>query len=100
MSGRPLRLIPNDWVKSWEAQPEKVREMCAQGVVPLEHELKNIGEDDDAKRIGLLTAINSLAGQAVGGIHSVESAAKIIDDMMAEAVSMLRNNAAMVVSKL
>lgn len=100
LSGRPLRLIPNDWVKSWERQPEKIKEFVDKGIVPLEYELKNMGDDDDEKRIGCLTAINSLAGQSVGGIHSVEPAAKIIDDMMSGAVAMLRNNAAMVVSKL
>lgn len=100
MSGRPLRLIPNKWVQSWEAQPAKVREFCDKGIVPLEHELKTMGENDDEKRIGCLTAINSLAGQAVGGIHSVDSAQKIVDDMMAGAVDMLRQNASMLTAKL
>jgi len=98
MSGRPLRLIPNTWVKSWEAEPQKIKEFIDKGIVPLEHELKHMGEDDDEKRIGCLTAINSLAGQAVGGIHAVEPAAKIIDDMMAEAVEMLRSNITMLVT--
>merc|ERR1711937_128116 len=26
MSGRPLRLIPNAWVKRWEADPQKIRD--------------------------------------------------------------------------
>jgi len=100
MSGRPLRLIPNAWVKSWEADPQKIRDFVQEGIVPLEHELKNIGDDDHDKRIGTLSAINSLAGQAVGGITTVETAQKIVDDMMSDAIAMLQSNAAMIVSRL
>lgn len=31
LSGRPLRLIPNDWVRSWEKDPMKVKELCDKG---------------------------------------------------------------------
>jgi len=92
VSGRPLRLIPNDYVKSWEAEPDKIREMCERGVVPLQHDLRTNSGDQD-KRRGAFDAINSLAGQAVGGIHSVEPAKKIVEDMMAEAVAMMERNA-------
>lgn len=98
VSGRPLRLIPNDWVKSWETQPAKIREFCDKGVVPLEHDMKNHGEDDTIRR-GVFDAINSLAGQAAGGVHAVEPAKKIVDDMMAEAIAMMQGNASQI-SKL
>lgn len=100
LSGRPLRMIPNEYVKDWEAQPQKVAEMCAQGLVPMENDMKTRGQEDAEVRKGIFGAINSLAGQAVGGIHSVEPAAKIIDDMMEGAVAMLQSNASMVASKL
>merc|ERR1719161_1619333 len=50
VSGRPLRLIPNDWVKKWEAQPAKVQELCDSGVVPLMHDLKSNAENQDIRR--------------------------------------------------
>lgn len=96
ISGRPLRLIPNDWVKEWEKHPKKIQDLCDSGVVPLELELKS---NDDSKRRSVFDAINSLAGQAVGGIHAVEPARKIVEDMVADAVSIMRGNAAML-SKL
>jgi hypothetical protein len=99
LSGRPLRMIPNNWVKSWEAQPAKISEYVEKGIVPMEHEMKANSSDEDVRK-GIFGAINSLAGQAVGGIHSIESAAKIIDDMMEGAMAMLKSNASMVVSKL
>merc|ERR1712072_885139 len=43
VSGRPLRLIPNEWVQSWEKEPQKIREFCDKGVVPLEHDMKTAG---------------------------------------------------------
>jgi NAD(P)H-dependent flavin oxidoreductase YrpB (nitropropane dioxygenase family) len=95
VSGRPLRLIPNDWVKKWEKEPEKVKDMCENGIVPLVHDMTE-NKDDEATRRGCFDAINSLAGQAVGGIHAVEPAAKIIEDMVTQAVEMLNVNAAFV----
>jgi len=95
ISGRPLRLIPNDWVKGWEKEPARIQELCDQGVVPLAHDMKTKGEDAATRR-GLLDAINSLAGQCVGGIHSVEPAQKIVEDMVTEAATMLESNAALV----
>eukprot|EP00932_Pfiesteria_piscicida_P008178 SRR837773.1851.p1 GENE.SRR837773.1851~~SRR837773.1851.p1 ORF type:complete len:244 (-),score=114.27 SRR837773.1851:63-710(-) len=98
LSGRPLRLIPNDWIKSWEAQPDKVRELCDKGIVPLQHDLKN-HQDDTFKRRGAFDAINSLAGQCVGGVKAIEPARKIVEDMVRDAIAMTQSNAGLV-SKL
>ena len=95
LSGRPLRLLPNDWVKSWEAEPDRIREYCEKGVVPLKHDLRN-HQEDAAKRRGAFDAINSLAGQCAGGVKSVEPAQKIVDDMVLEACSILQGNASLV----
>lgn len=98
LSGRPLRLIPNDWVRGWEADPARIKDMCDQGIVPLNHDMKTKSDDDKVRR-GAFDAVNSLAGQAAGGVHAVEPAKKIVADMMAEAIAILTANAAMV-SKL
>jgi NAD(P)H-dependent flavin oxidoreductase YrpB (nitropropane dioxygenase family) len=95
VSGRPLRLIPNDWVKSWEKTPARIQEMCDSGVVPLQHDLRNNAEDLQIRR-GAFDAINSLAGQAAGGVHSEEPAKKIVEDMIAEAITMMQSNASQV----
>lgn len=96
VSGRPLRLIPNEYINGWESQPERVRELCEQGIVPLEKDMKEgmNGDEETATKIrrGVFDAINSLAGQAVGGINTVEPARKIVEDMVAEAAAMLEAN--------
>ena len=33
LSGRPLRMIPNNWVKEWESQPQKIAE--SEGFIPI-----------------------------------------------------------------
>eukprot|EP00443_Scrippsiella_acuminata_P030234 CAMPEP_0115307778 /NCGR_PEP_ID=MMETSP0270-20121206/73327_1 /TAXON_ID=71861 /ORGANISM="Scrippsiella trochoidea, Strain CCMP3099" /LENGTH=378 /DNA_ID=CAMNT_0002726253 /DNA_START=62 /DNA_END=1196 /DNA_ORIENTATION=- len=94
VSGRPLRLIPNDYIKTWEKQPDQIREMCDKGIVPLQQDLRTKSDDAERRR-GAFDAINSLAGQAVGGIHSIEPAKKIVEDMISEAVAMMKGNAAL-----
>mmetsp|Transcript_68718 Transcript_68718/g.212463 ORF Transcript_68718/g.212463 Transcript_68718/m.212463 type:complete len:334 (+) Transcript_68718:118-1119(+) len=95
LSGRPLRLIPNDWVRSWEKEPARIQELCEQGVVPFAHDMKAKGEDAVTLR-ALLDTVNSLAGQCAGGVRTVEPAKKIVEDMVAEAAAMLQSNAALV----
>jgi len=95
LSGRPLRLLPNSWVKEWETQPDRIKELCDQGVTPIMHDLKAETVIPE-KRKGAFDAINSLAGQAAGGVNTIEPARKIVEDMVAEATSMLEANVAMV----
>merc|ERR1712187_36471 len=45
VSGRPLRLIPNEYVKDWEREPARIQELCAQGVVPISHDMKTHPEN-------------------------------------------------------
>lgn len=98
LSGRPLRLIPNAYVKSWEAHPAKIKELCDAGTVPVEIDMKTKSDDEEVRK-GIFGAINSLAGQAAGGVTAIEPAKKIVDDMMEQAIHMLTSNTALI-SKL
>mmetsp|Transcript_46402 Transcript_46402/g.92064 ORF Transcript_46402/g.92064 Transcript_46402/m.92064 type:complete len:354 (-) Transcript_46402:107-1168(-) len=91
VSGRPLRLIPNDWVQSWEKDPERMKDFCDRGVIPLVHDLKTQSEVQETRR-GALEAIQSLAGQSAGGVRAIEPAKKIVEDMVAEAAAVLQCN--------
>lgn len=99
ISGRPLRLIPNDWIKKWEAQPARMQELCNSGVTPLEHEFKEHPEDEQIRK-DVFDAVNSLAGQASGGVRSIEPAKKIVEDMVSEAAAALQGNVKLITSKL
>lgn len=80
VSGRPLRVRRNEWVDKWEAQPEKIKELTEKGVVPIEYDMEE-GNDVD---------IPHLMGVVAGVIKEIKPAKAIVDDMVAEAVVMLK----------
>lgn len=80
VSGRPLRMRTNEYVRKWHAQPERIRELCDKGIVPIEYDMEE-GNDID---------IPHLMGQVAGIIGEVKSAQEIVDEMMGEAVAMLK----------
>lgn len=80
LSGRPLRMKTNEYIRGWHSQPEKVKELCDKGIVPIEHDLDK-GRDIDPPH---------LMGQVAGAITSVMPAGEIVDEMVKEAVDMLK----------
>ncbi|KAF3936810.1 hypothetical protein ABW19_dt0203891 [Dactylella cylindrospora] len=90
ISGRPLRVKMNEYIKKWEDQPERIKELCDKGVTPFEHDL-NEGNDTD---------IPFLMGQVAGVIDDIKPAQDIVEDMVREAAEMLRKGNGYLVSKL
>ncbi|KAL3428288.1 nitronate monooxygenase 2 [Phlyctema vagabunda] len=84
ISGRPLRVKRNEYIDKWEAQPEKIKELTEKGITPMEHDMEE-GNDFD---------IPHLMGQVAGVINDIQPAGVIIDDMVTEAVQMLRQGQA------
>ncbi|KAK4127886.1 2-nitropropane dioxygenase [Parathielavia appendiculata] len=80
ISGRPLRMKTNEYIRKWHAQPDKIQELCSKGVVPLEHDLDQGNEVD----------LPYLMGQVAGAITKVQPAREIVDEMVDEAVEMLK----------
>jgi NAD(P)H-dependent flavin oxidoreductase YrpB (nitropropane dioxygenase family) len=80
LSGRPLRMKTNDWVRGWHAQPAKIQELCSQGIVPIEYDMDNGNEVDPPH----------LMGQVAGAITKIQPAREIVDEMVVEAVQQLK----------
>ncbi|CAK4012875.1 nitronate monooxygenase [Lecanosticta acicola] len=81
VSGRPLRVRMNDYIKSWEVdRPEEVRRLCDQGIVPLAHDMDNDKDVD----------IPFLMGQVAGAIKEIKPAKDIVEEMVRECVDILR----------
>ncbi|KAK3308882.1 2-nitropropane dioxygenase-like protein [Chaetomium strumarium] len=80
LSGRPLRMKTNEYIRKWHAQPDKIQELCSKGIVPIEHDLEQGNEID----------VPHLMGQVAGAIKEVQPAGEIVDEMVAEAVEMLK----------
>ncbi|KAI9756613.1 MAG: hypothetical protein M4579_003791 [Chaenotheca gracillima] len=80
VSGRPLRVKMNEYLKEWEDQPEKIKELTNRGIVPL---VKDMDEGKDVD-------IPFLMGQVAGVIDQIKPAGDIVNEMVREAVTMLR----------
>jgi len=84
-TGRPLRVVKNDYVKNWETErKEEMDSMLKKGVIPFEHELSQ-QKQADLKAFGK-RAEGHLAGQVSGAIKDIKPAKEIIQDMMTEAI--------------
>lgn len=81
VSGRPLRVRMNEYIKEWHDRPSEIKSLTEeQGIVPLEKDM------DDGKDVD----IPFLMGQVAGVIGEVKPAKEIVQEMINEAVEMLR----------
>jgi len=76
-------------------------DMCAEGNVPVNTILKEAQKDMKGFKatypsMNMVTAMPMLMGQCAGGIHEIKPARKVVEDMMAEACSILEGTAGMV----
>lgn len=81
ISGRPLRLLPNDYIKRWNKDPARIKDFCDRGIVPIEYDFENGAEDID---------IPHFLGQVSGSIKSIQPAGEVVKEMVDEAVFMLK----------
>ncbi|KAK7180636.1 hypothetical protein DPSP01_006477 [Paraphaeosphaeria sporulosa] len=79
VSGRPLRVKLNDYIRDWHARPEEIKALTEAGVVPLAKDMEDEREFD----------IPFLMGQVAGEIRDIKPAKQIVEDMVIEAVEML-----------
>ncbi|CEJ89752.1 Putative 2-nitropropane dioxygenase [[Torrubiella] hemipterigena] len=89
LSGRPLRMRLNPYIRAWHDQPNKIKELCDKGITPIEHDLDEGNEID----------LPHLMGQVAGAITKVESAKDIVDNMVSEAHQMLQVGSTYITSK-
>lgn len=80
VSGRPLRVRSNDYIKSWEERPEEIKRLTNEGIVPMQ---KDMDDDKDVD-------FPFLMGQVAGVINDVKPAKEIVEEMVVEAVEMLK----------
>lgn len=81
VSGRPLRVRRNEYLVEWEEKRrERMRELLDKGIVPMAKDLDD-GVDVD---------IPFLMGQVAAVIKDVKPAGVIVEDMVREAVELLK----------
>lgn len=95
-SGRPLRVIKNDYIINWETnRKNEMKKLLKSGVLPHWNEKEKY--PDTTPEFD-----RHLSGQCCGNIHQIKSAKEIIHDMMNECVATFRYNTSRIklVSKL
>ncbi|EKV04390.1 2-nitropropane dioxygenase, NPD [Penicillium digitatum] len=80
ISGRPLRMLPNDYIKEWEARPADIAALTSKGVVPMVDDLENEKEVD----------IPFLMGDVSASVKDIKPAEIIVKEMVQQAVKMLK----------
>jgi NAD(P)H-dependent flavin oxidoreductase YrpB (nitropropane dioxygenase family) len=80
VSGRPLRVRMNDYIQDWENRPEEIKALTEKGVVPM---MKDMEDERDVD-------LPFLMGQVAGVIRDIKPAREIVEDMVREAIDMLK----------
>jgi NAD(P)H-dependent flavin oxidoreductase YrpB (nitropropane dioxygenase family) len=96
-TGRPMRVLKNDYIMDWETNRSKeILALTGKGVLPYQHDI-----DEAVKSKEGITAERMkeamewrpmLTGQVAGAIHEIKPAAEIINDMVRGAVEAIRRS--------
>lgn len=97
-SGRPLRAYYSEYLKTWEVdRKQEIEKLCSQGVIPLNHDIKKLRSGAaDKPNFALPDMLPMLFGQGCGDIDKIQTAKEIVDEMMAECISILKNSPSLV----
>ena len=90
ISGRPLRVLPNDYVKEWESRPEEIARLTAQGIVPIMHDFENEKDVD----------VPFLMGDVSASVKEIKPAGDIVREMVQQAVAVLRQGNSYITAEL
>lgn len=80
LSGRPLRMKTNDYIREWHGRPADIDKLCSQGVVPMDYDIEN----------GRPVDVPVFMGQIAGSITQILPVQTIVNNMVDEAAARLR----------
>jgi len=93
-TGRPLRVIKNDYIMSWEA-PERAqlsKKLREDGVLPVYYDFEQrTKENKEITMEERMMAMPMLSGAVAGAIKEVLPAAEIINEMVSTAIQVFRD---------
>ncbi|KAL1960732.1 hypothetical protein VTO42DRAFT_6562 [Malbranchea cinnamomea] len=84
VSGRPMRVKANEYIRNWERQPEKIRELTEKGIIPYNKDVEDGVEGADRP---------FLMGQVAAVIDEIKPAAEIVQEMVDGAVERMKEGA-------
>ena len=87
-TGRPLRLYKTPYIMDWESRPDDIKKLTDQGIVPAIHDIEN-DDEEGTKQQG--ASKRFLMGKCAAVIEDIKPAKEIVDEMVGEAVQVLRS---------
>jgi len=94
-TGRPMRVYKIPYVMDWESNRQaELKTLCAKGVVPYTIDVQKA--IDEGVKIDFASINPDLLGQAAGGVQDTVPAKQIVDEMMRDAIAVLKHNVTLV----
>jgi NAD(P)H-dependent flavin oxidoreductase YrpB (nitropropane dioxygenase family) len=100
-TGRPLRVLKNDYIMSWENKRlDEMKDLLTRGVLPytadVEARQRQGGEITAEDMKLMMESRPLLMGQAAGAIRDVKPAVQIVNEMVNGAIDALRTSQALI----
>lgn len=88
----------NPYIEDWEDKRQnEIKELTAQGIIPVEHDLEKMGDDIDDDTMD--NARPFLMGKAAAVTNEKLSAKHIVDDMVAGAIEWIGKSNSCIIGK-
>jgi len=96
-TGRPMRVLKNDYVMDWESNRQKeILALTGKGVLPYQHDIDEAMKSKEGiTKERMKQAMEwrpMLTGQVCGAIHEIKPAADIINEMVQGAIDAIKRS--------
>jgi len=90
-TGRPMRVLKTEYIMDWEEnRREEIKEKTANGIIPATKELEDQLENGKITPQEAFNMTPLLMGQVAARVNSIKTAKEIVDEIMAEAIEVLK----------
>ncbi|KAF7115646.1 hypothetical protein CNMCM5793_002886 [Aspergillus hiratsukae] len=88
-TGRPMRVRNNAYIQNWEEnRREELKELTSKGIIPVEHDFENLGDDVDDETLD--NARPFLMGKVSAVVSEKKPAKAIVDEIVSDAAALMR----------
>lgn len=96
-TGRPLRVLKTSYITGWEKRRNEMEELLNKGIIPAKNDFETrLAKGENIPAEDVANARPLLMGQAAGAIEDVKPAKEIIEEMMSQAIEIIRYNAKLI----
>jgi hypothetical protein len=92
-TGRPLRVRNNPYITNWEEnRKDEIKKLTSKGVIPVEYDIEELEKQEKLDDETMDSARPWLMGKVAAVVNEKKSAKAIVDEMVTEAVEMLKKS--------